>query len=80
MIIIYNFYPINICMNKDFYLFDLDGTLVDSVDMHAKAFLEACDNLGIKKPEHIEEEFKKLVGMKFMEIVHKILKNYSKRQ
>ncbi len=63
--------------NKDFYLFDLDGTLIDSVNMHVKAFLEACDNLGIKRPENIEKEFRELVGMKFIEIVNKILKNYS---
>jgi len=64
-------------MNNDFYLFDLDGTIIDSVDMHANAFLEACDNLGIKKPEDLEKKFRELVGMKFMEIVHDILKNYS---
>ena len=63
-------------IKKDFYLFDLDGTIIDSVNMHVKAFLEACDNLGIKKPENTEELFRKCVGMKFMEIVHNILKNY----
>ena len=67
-------------MDKEFYLFDLDGTLIDSVNMHVKAFLEACDNLGIKKPENLEKEFRELVGMKFMEIVHKILKDYSETE
>ncbi len=67
-------------MKKDFYLFDLDGTIIDSVEMHVKAFLKACENLNIKKPENLEKEFRNMVGMKFMEIVHKILKNYSEEE
>lgn len=42
------------------YVFDLDGTLVDSVDTHAEAWLEAARRLGIKTTR---DEVRPLMGL-----------------
>ena len=58
-------------------IFDLDGTLIDSIEFHVKTFEEACKELGIKIDEKIKEEFRKRLGKRFDEIVKEILPELS---
>ncbi len=51
-------------------LFDLDGTLVDSTDVHLYSFLDALDALNIPRKPGIEEAFRREVGKRFLDIVH----------
>ncbi|MEL9990389.1 MAG: HAD-IA family hydrolase [Thermoproteus sp.] len=51
------------------YVFDLDGTLVDSVDAHVKAWLDALSLMGI---EAREEEVRPLMGLPATEIARRL--------
>ena len=53
-------------------LFDLDGTLIDSIDVHFHSFLDALEALNIPKKQGIEEEFRAQVGKRFLDIVRAI--------
>ena len=53
-------------------LFDLDGTLVNSVDVHLHSFLDALDALGIPRKPGVEEEFRRQLGKRFTDIVRAI--------
>ncbi len=50
-------------------IFDLDGTLVDTVDLHARSFVEAFREFGY---DVSEEDVKKLVGVSGREIVRRL--------
>ena len=63
--------------NAKLVIFDLDGTLVESVDFHVKTFEEACRQMGIEVDEKLKEEFRKRVGKKFEEIASEILPSLS---
>lgn len=63
--------------NAKLVIFDLDGTLVESVDFHVKTFEEACRRIGIEIDERLKEEFRKRVGKRFEEIVSEILPSLS---
>ena len=58
---------------KQVVIFDLDGTLIDSVDYHVKTFAKSCELLGIRVDERLIREFRKRVGKRFEEIVREIL-------
>ncbi|HIP74417.1 MAG TPA: HAD family hydrolase [Euryarchaeota archaeon] len=53
-------------------LFDLDGTLIDSIDLHLYSFLDVLEALGIPKKPGLEEEFRRQVGKRFVDIVRSI--------
>ena len=53
-------------------LFDLDGTLVDSTEVHLYSFLDALDALGIPRKPGVEEQFRSEVGKRFLDIVRDI--------
>ncbi|MDN5358530.1 MAG: hypothetical protein PWP76_373 [Candidatus Diapherotrites archaeon] len=53
-------------------LFDLDGTLVDSTDVHLYSFLDALDALNILRKPGVEEAFRKQVGKRFVDIVRSL--------
>ncbi len=53
-------------------LFDLDGTLVDSTDVHLHSFLDALDALGIARKPGVAEKFRKQVGRRFLDIVRSL--------
>ncbi len=53
-------------------LFDLDGTLVDSTDVHLYSFLDALEAVGVPRKPGIEDEFRRQVGKRFMDIVRAI--------
>jgi pyrophosphatase PpaX len=53
-------------------LFDLDGTLIDSSDVHLYSFLDALDALGIHRKPGVEEAFRRQVGKRFVDIVHSL--------
>ena len=53
-------------------LFDLDGTLIDSIDVHFYSFLDALDAINIPKKQGVEEEFRAQVGKRFLDIVKTI--------
>ncbi len=50
-------------------LFDLDGTLIDSTDVHLYSFLDALDALGIPRKPGVEDRFRSEVGKRFIDIV-----------
>ncbi|AEA12830.1 HAD-superfamily hydrolase, subfamily IA, variant 3 [Thermoproteus uzoniensis 768-20] len=51
------------------YVFDLDGTLVDSVDAHVRAWIDALAALGVKASE---EEVRPLMGLPAAEIARRL--------
>jgi len=51
------------------YIFDLDGTLVESVDAHIGAWIEALELIGVKKRR---EELAPLMGLPALEIARRI--------
>jgi len=60
-------------------VFDLDGTLVDSVEIHVSAWLEACKAMGLVKDNveemNMENLIRKLVGLAPIDIAYKIVSN-----
>ncbi len=63
--------------NTKLVIFDLDGTLIESIEFHVKTFEEACRKMGIEVDERLREEFRKRVGKRFEEIVKEILPSLS---
>ncbi|MEL9940860.1 MAG: HAD family hydrolase [Ignisphaera sp.] len=65
-------------------VFDLDGTLVDSVEVHVYAWKEACKALGIVKGAEDEEKFvefvRGLVGLAPIDIAYNITKDMQMAQ
>lgn len=57
------------------YVFDLDGTLVDSVDAHVKAWVEALAALGASARE---EDVRPLMGLPAGEIARRLLPERAK--
>jgi len=56
-------------------LWDLDGTLIDTSDLHVHAFGEALKRLGIYD-ERLVTEFRKRLGRRFADIVREIMPWY----
>ena len=61
-------------------LFDLDGTLIDSTDVHLYSFLDALDALGIPRKPGVAERFRGEVGKRFLDIVRDIYPELSEDQ
>ncbi|MBU5682285.1 MAG: HAD-IA family hydrolase [Candidatus Aenigmatarchaeota archaeon] len=61
-------------------VFDLDGTLVDSVELHAKAFKFAIKSLGYKNIEKLYKKYKKLTGIPSEEIIKILIPNISSNE
>ncbi len=61
-------------------LFDLDGTLIDSTDVHLYSFLDALDALGIPRKPGVAERFRREVGKRFLDIVRDIYPELSEEQ
>ncbi len=53
--------------------FDLDGTLFDTLDFHAETFFRALRALGYPADERIREEFRQLIGLRFVDILRRIM-------
>ncbi len=56
-------------------VFDLDGTLVDTVDLHVMTWVEACRELGV---EVSETYVRGLVGLSAEDIAKKLVSDYNK--
>jgi len=54
-------------------VFDLDGTLIDSVELHALSFKKACETLGMPETEKLYREFKEQIGKPLKEIINILL-------
>lgn len=57
-------------MNKNGFIFDLDGVIVDTAKYHFKAWKSLADELGIHFDETLNEELK---GVSRVDSLHKIL-------
>ena len=57
-------------MNKNGFIFDLDGVIVDTAKYHFKAWKSLADELGIHFDENLNEELK---GVSRVDSLHKIL-------
>ena len=57
-------------MNKNGFIFDLDGVIVDTAKYHFKAWKSLADELGIHFDETLNEELK---GVSRADSLHKIL-------
>lgn len=55
-------------------IFDLDGTLADTMPLHLKAWISACNYFGLNCPE---EEMMQYAGLSTYKIAGEILKNYN---
>lgn len=73
-------YGIFIMRESYVMVFDLDGTIVDSVELHAKSFKYAIKKLGYENYNELYKKYKKLVGIPMEEIVKKIIPNISKKE
>lgn len=56
-------------------VFDLDGTLVDTVDLHVLTWVEACRELGVEVSENY---VRGLVGLSAEDIAKKLVSDYNK--
>ena len=54
-------------------IFDLDGTLIDSVKVHSKAWSESCESFGYNIPESY---FHDLTGMTSKSVGEKLVKDF----
>gem|GEM_PF-3758098 len=61
-------------------LFDLDGTLIDSTEVHLYSFLDALDSLGIPRKQNVENRFRSEVGKRFVDIVRDLYPELSEEQ
>ncbi len=52
------------------FIFDLDGTLIDTVGLHIKSWIEACKAIGIRPPSY--EELKGLMGLPAGDIARRL--------
>ena len=60
-------------MNIKLAIFDLDGTLIDSVKVHSKAWTESCESFGYIIPESY---FYNLTGMTSKSVGKKLVKDF----
>lgn len=58
-------------------IFDLDGTLINSIDYHHQAYVQALKDTGIKLTK---TDFKKLLGIPARELLVKILQEHKKEK
>lgn len=54
-------------------LWDLDGTLIDTSDLHVRAFVEALKRLGYEVNDELVKKFRENLGKRFVDIVRSIL-------
>ena len=54
-------------------IFDLDGTLIDSVKVHSEAWSDSCKSFGYNVPESY---FYNLTGMTSKSVGEKLVKNF----
>jgi len=66
--------------NRIVFVFDLDGTLIDSIELHAKAFKYAVKTLGYKNYNELYKRFKKFVGKSLEDIVKTIIKGIDEKE
>ena len=66
--------------NRIVFVFDLDGTLIDSVELHAKAFKYAVKTLGYKNYNELYKKFKKFIGRSLEDIVKTIIKGIDEKE
>jgi len=66
--------------DKIIFVFDLDGTLIDSVELHAKAFKYAVKKLGYKNYNELYKKFKKFVGLPIENIIKFLIRDISKKE
>jgi len=66
--------------NRIVFVFDLDGTLINSVELHAKAFKYAVKTLGYKNYNELYKSFKKFVGKSLEDIVKTIIKGINEKE
>jgi len=59
-------------------LWDLDGTLIDTADLHVYAFVEALSRMGYDVKEEHVEAFRRSLGKRFVEIVRSVFPNMPK--
>ncbi|MEM5828217.1 MAG: HAD-IA family hydrolase [Candidatus Aenigmatarchaeota archaeon] len=67
-------------MKNIVFVFDLDGTIVDSVELHAQAFKYAVKKLGYRNYQELYRKFKKYVGLSLEDIIKVILSGISKKE
>jgi len=60
-------------------LFDLDGTLIDSTEVHLYSFMDALDALGIPRKPGVAERFRSEVGRRFLDIVRDLYPELDER-
>ena len=56
-------------------LWDLDGTLIDTADLHVYAFTEALRKIGYNVSEEHAKAFRQRLGKRFVEIIKEIFPN-----
>lgn len=58
-------------------LWDLDGTLIDTADLHVYAFIEALKKMGYNANEDYAKAFRQRLGRRFVEIIKELFPNMS---
>ncbi len=58
-------------------LWDLDGTLIDTADLHVYAFIEALKKIGYNANEEHAKAFRQRLGKRFVDIIKEIFPNMS---
>ncbi|ADB58235.1 HAD-superfamily hydrolase, subfamily IA, variant 1 [Archaeoglobus profundus DSM 5631] len=53
-------------------LWDLDGTLIDTTDLHVYAFIEALREMGYNANEEHAKAFRQRIGKRFVDIIKEI--------
>jgi phosphoglycolate phosphatase len=56
-------------------LWDLDGTLIDTADLHVYAFIKALKKIGYNANEEHAKAFRQRLGKRFMDIIKEIFPN-----
>ena len=56
-------------------LWDLDGTLIDTADLHVYAFIEALRRIGYNANEEHAKAFRQRLGKRFVDIIKEIFPN-----
>lgn len=67
-------------MKRYVIVFDLDGTIIYSVEYHSIAFKNAVKKLGYKNYNQLYKKFKKLVGMPIEEILKILIPGINKEE
>ena len=60
--------------DTDALIFDLDGTLADTMPLHLKAWISACNYYGLNCPK---EEMMQYAGLSTYKIASEVLKSYN---